>query len=92
MLEDAVTDDADLELEELMRGFNPTGDRVDAILLHLLTGEEDSSSALKDWLNAPPEVEDIGDEEEDTYHHFKKVNEDNKNLTIQGDGVSENLI
>jgi len=70
-----VTNDADIELDELMRGFDPTSDRVDAILLHLLTGEGGDDSFLKDWLGESRK------EDEEDIDQFWKTSED-KNTTI----------
>ena len=93
MIDDVVADDFDIELEQLMRGFDPTGDRVDAILLQCLTGDNDSQ-ALKDW-ECRTEV-GTGDEEEDflqTQSEFawqKKVSTDN--MSIQKAGTDEKLL
>ena len=78
-----MTNDADIELDELMRGFDPTSDRVDAILLHLLTGEGGNDSFLKDWLGESREVMSVGGEKEDEEDsdQFWKASEDS-NPTI----------
>ena len=66
-----------------MRGFDPTSDRVDAILLHLLTGEGGNDSFLKDWLGESREVMSMGGEKEDEEKSYQlwEASED-KNTTI----------
>ena len=42
----------DLELEDLMKGFNPAEDKIDKIMLYMLTGRNhQSSGAMKDWVD-----------------------------------------
>ena len=39
----------DLELDELMADFNPYDDRIDKILLYMLTGRN-LDNVMKDWI------------------------------------------
>lgn len=43
-------DDAELDLEELMRNFNPNDNHTDKVLLYMLTGRN-LDNAMEDWLD-----------------------------------------
>ena len=43
------TDDCEVELDDLMREFDPEGDPQDAIMMYLLTGKE-MNRVMKDWI------------------------------------------
>ena len=47
---EASVDDADMEMEELVRGFRPQEDYVDKVMLYMLTGRN-RDNVMKDWLD-----------------------------------------
>lgn len=50
-LESSIVE-VDLELEDLMRGFNPAEDKIDQVMLYMLTGRNNhNSGAMKDWVD-----------------------------------------
>ena len=71
----------DLELDDLMKGFDPEADYIDKLVLFMLTGRN-LDHVMRDWLDA--EDQDSGIASLDTNEPPKPGTRSDKDYSIQG--------